>query len=64
MLTLSTLGHISAKTRRADGIERQNSAVGNNEDYSTAGDVDVTVRRFTASLLTGFVNKINDAAGS
>jgi hypothetical protein len=58
-----TLGSIFVKARGADGMERQNSSFGNNED-STAGDVDVVERNFTARLLTGFMNEIGDAVGN
>jgi hypothetical protein len=56
-MTLFTMGSIFVKARGADGMERQNSAVGNNED-PTAGDVDVVERNFTTLLLTGLVNEI------
>jgi hypothetical protein len=44
-------------------MERENSAVGNNED-SAAGDVDVVDGDFTSRLLTGLVNEVADAVGN
>jgi hypothetical protein len=62
-MMLFTLGSIFVKSRGADGMERHSSALGNNED-SIAGDVDVVERNFTARLLTGFMNEIEDAVGN
>jgi hypothetical protein len=41
-------------------LEQQNSTVENNED-SAADEVDVVEKNLTTSLMTDFINKLNDA---